>query len=475
MIRRWAKAEAWVPHAYQLEAAKWLVGRRHAALFMDPGLGKTSVTLKALQTLRRVGKLEKALVIAPLRVAQLVWARVEGSEVERWADFKDLRVELLHGPAKATALARDADLYVINFDGLPWLIAENRLRELLRRGVNCLVVDELSKLKHTKSKRFKLLKPWLEKFTWRWGLTGSPAANGLLDLFGQLFVVDGGKALGRYITHYRNRFFLSTGYGGYTWVPMAGAQQQIEHAIRDVALSFRATDHLDLPDLVERDIIVELPSSARKIYDALETDFIAQVENHTITACNAAAASGKCRQAANGGLYTDDADQQRVRVLVLHNAKTDALQDLVDELQGEPLLVAFEFRHDLGRIRAALGDVPAIDGTTSQHKGSELVNAWNAGELTLLCGHPQSMAHGLNMQRCGHHLCWYSLTWDLELYEQFIRRVWRQGNDASRVIVHRLVAAQTIDEVVVKTLRRKHRCQDSLLTELSAYSRSVKR
>jgi SNF2 family DNA or RNA helicase len=460
----------------------WLVQRPEAALLADPGLGKTSVSLKAIQTMVKAKVVRKALVVAPLRVAQLVWTHDEGGELGRWADFQDLRVALLHGPQKEEALAVDADVYVINFDGLPWLIAEGRLAKLFKRGLDLLLVDELSRFKHPQTKRFKLFKSWVGRFKRRWGLTGSPASNGLIDLFGQLYVLDLGRALGQYITHYRHEYFLPSGFGGYTWKLQDKAEKRIYKAIKPLALSTRAADHLDLPRLLEQDLWVELPNEIRPRYDELQEDLITVLNDQRVSAANAAVASGKCRQVASGGLYVEEAVAADYKVegaiklpgrktLQLHDAKTEALVDLVEELQGQPLLVLYEFHHDLERIRAALGDdaAPAIAGGSTTKDVARLVRAWNRGELPVLCGHPASMGHGLNLQGGGcAHVAWYTLTWDLELYDQAIRRVYRQGTTAARVVVHRILARKTVDETVARVITTKRQRQEKLLDALRA-------
>lgn len=452
-----------------------------AALFLDPGLGKTSVTLAAFQALRRAGGACKMLVVAPLRPCHLVWARGPDTELSRWSDFNDLRVEVLWGPDKDAAVERDADVYVINPDGLQWLVEGKHLRSLLKRGLDVLAVDELSKFKHPNTKRFKLLKPWLGRFKRRWGLTGSPASNGLIDLFGQVYVLDLGLRLGRYVTYYRHTYFLPTAHLAphvHLWEPQDDAEKRIYRALKDLALAMKAEDHLDLPQLVEQTLWVDLPAPARRVYDDLERELIALLDSgQTVTAANAAVASGKCRQVASGGLYVDREKIARANLDVnfyqtervtqhLHEAKTEALVDLVDELQGAPLLVAYEFHHDLERIRAALGkQVPAIGGGTTLKETIALAAAWNRGELPVLCGHPAAMGHGLNLQQCGHHLCWYTPTWDLELYLQTNRRLWRQGQ-RNRVVVHRICARKTVDEVVLAVLASKHRTQSTLLDAL---------
>ena len=411
----------------------------------------------------------------------MVWTKERGGEIHKWKnDFGHLEVSLLHGPKKEDRTEDFSDLYVINFEGLAWLITSGNLKWLMKnRGVDTLIIDELSKMKHTKSKRFKLLKPYLPRFAIKWGLTGSPAPNGLIDLFGQIYTVDIGKALGKFITHYRHKYFLPSGYGGYTWKLREGADKEIQKAIKHVALSTKAEDHLDLPQMITQDIYITLPKKARKQYNELEEQFITYLGEEAVTAANAAVASGKCRQVASGGIYANPEEVINLpttptfkrRVLPIHDEKTKALVELVDELQGSPLLVAYEFKHDLTRIKAALGDVPAINGQTKDSVAVEIVRAWNAGELPVLCGHPAAMAHGLNLQESGHHICWYSPTWNFEYYDQTNRRIYRQGSKAKRVFVLRLLARDTLDETIAEVLGKKQRSQNSLMKALKKLPR----
>lgn len=460
----------WEPKAYQVAGVRWLLTHPHGALLWEPGLGKTSTVSKAFDTVRRKFG-AKALVVAPRRVCYEVWST--NGELGAWADFADLRVSLLHGPDKEDALEVDADLYVINYEALPWLTSGGRLRGLLRRGVNALVADELSKLKNTQVARFRALRPWLGYFRWRWGLTGTPAGNGLIDVFGQAYVIDRGQALGQYVTHYRQAYFVPSGFGGHDWTLQEGAEERIYKRLRPIAQALRAVDHLDLPPLVERDVYVALPAKVRATYNQLEEELFARLERHEVVAANAAVASGKCRQVASGGVYVEREEPGSAKstreVVHLHDAKTEALRDLVDELQGAPILVCYEFEHDLARIRAEFGDdVPVIGGRTSDKKVSALIAAWNAGELPMLCGHPASMGHGLNLQHGGSHLCWYTLPWSQELYDQATRRIYRQGVKAPRVVAHRLIARDTVDELVAQALASKTATQDALMKALRA-------
>lgn len=481
-------SEPWKPHAYQKKAVKFLLEHACAALFLDPGLGKSSITLAALKLLKAKGMFNKALIVAPLRVCYGVWPK----EVAKWTDFEHLKVEVLHGPKKDEALKREADIYVINPEGLDWLLQTKKSKGLtnktrvevdLRRfkslGFDIIVIDELTKFKNTGSDRFKTLKLVHKTFGRRWGLTGSPAANGLLDLFGQCYILDEGRALGPYITHYRQKYFTPVDRNGFVWRPQEGAEEKIYERLAPLALRMSAEDHLDLPQLVENNIRLELPDEARRVYDQLEEDLISQVESSRIVASNAAVASGKCWQVASGGIYLDpEVTALGFKVKGskewhdLHHEKVEALADLVEELQGEPVLVAYNFAHDLARIQAKLGkDVPYIGGGISTKRSSELESLWNQGKLPVLLGHPQSIGHGLNLQEAGHHVVWHTMTWDFELYDQFIRRVLRQGNKSKRVFVHHLLMKDTIDEIMLYALKSKNKGQKALFEGLKTLAK----
>ena len=449
---------------------KFLLAHGAAALFLDPGLGKTSIVLAALKYLFRAGTARRALVVAPLRVCYLVWP----NEVAKWLDFGHLRVEVLHGPDKDKALAREADIYVINPEGLEWLSREGRFKKL---DADVLIVDESSKFKHTNTQRFKTLKPWLPKFTRRWILTGTPAPNGLMDLFGQIYILDLGRALGAYVTRFRNDFFAQVGFD---YILQPDGAERINEAIKPLALRLRDEDHLELPKLVFNDIYVDLPKPARKVYNEMEQRLFTLLDSgEALTAVSAGVASMKCRQIANGGVYRDAAERATATVKSeewthLHDAKTEAMSDLHEELAGQPLLVAYEFHHDLHRLQKLFGaEVPMIGAGVNAKRTAELEAQWNRGELPVLLGHPQSMGHGLNLQGAGHHVAWYSIPWDLELYDQFIRRVRRQGNKHDQVFVHRLVARQTIDEVVIGALAGKDATQGAFLNALSSYRKTI--
>lgn len=491
------RAVPWVPHKYQKKAVKWLLEHAGAGLFLDPGLGKTSVTLGALSILKKQKLSGISLVIAPLRVCHSVWP----AEVEKWTDFNHLRVGVLHGKNKEQVL-EDAieggkyDILCINPEGLEWLFGitkrrgrtnkvvveadKKRMRYLFGPGaITDLVVDESTKFKHSSSVRFKVLKESLNHFRRRWILTGTPSPNGLLDLFGQMYIVDVGASLGAYITNYRKEYFVPTGYGGYTWRPQENAEKLIYARLKKSVLRLDAKDYLELPELVNNIIRFDLPDDAREAYDAMEDDMVATIDSDKVTAVNAASAMIKCAQIANGGVYkqADPLVSTKRRKGAgnwdrVHNCKDEIVGDLVEEISGQPVLIAYEFEHDLERLLEVFGkDTPYIGGGVSPKRSKEIEDAWNRGEVPVLLGHPASMGHGLNLQNAGNHVVWYGLTYDYELYDQFIRRVLRQGSKHKRVFVHHIVARDTVDEAKLFALRRKKKGQGALLDALRVYVR----
>lgn len=468
----WSK----LAHGYQRQGVKFLLTHGAAALLLDPGMGKTSIVLKALDALRKAKTGRLALIIAPLRPAQLVWPYEPGE----WEDLKHLRIGLLHGKDKEKVLA-DHDNYdalVVNPEGLQWLITgETRgtavdMRRWKSLGFDTLVVDELTKFKHTKGVRFKVLKQVLRTFQRRWGLTGTPAPNGLIDLFGQMLVLDLGNALGQYVTHYRNQYFINPDGQGWKWVLQPGAAERIYERIKPLAMRASAEDHLELPELMPLKVMVELDSKSRKLYDDLEEDLLAKAEEKKVVAANGAAASSKCRQIANGAVYIDDDLESRIAgkkrdVMEVHDAKLQALGDLIEELGGAPVFVAYEFNHDEARLRKAFPDAEFVADAKGQAKAKALEDRWNNNEISVLFGQPASVGHGLNFQKgSAQHVVWFSMFWDLELYDQFIKRVRRQGNKALRVFVHHIMARDTIDEVVFYALKSKDKTQKALLEAL---------
>lgn len=485
-------SKPWTPHGYQKRTMKFMLERACAALLLDPGMGKTSCVYGAVKVLMKRGLSTKTLVIAPLRPCWLVWP----AEQEKWTDFKGLRVEVLHGPHKDEALARDADIYVINPEGLEWLFGCSIVRapyinkdgvekvhvkikwdfkRFKKFGFDTLVIDELTMFKHPKSLRFRILKPMLRFFARRWGLTGTFAPNGLVDLFGQCYVLDMGNALGPFITHFQNQFFDKS-FDGFSFVLREGAEEKIYERVRPLALRMEARDYLELPEEVPSTIWIDLPPKIRTMYDELEKSFITMLDDGSyVTAANAAAKATKLRQIACGGIYkkfdSDGMPLQVTEAVNLHSEKTNALRELVDGCNGKPVLVAYEFHHDLDRLLKEFGkNMPVIGAGVSMARCKEIEREWNLGRLGMLLGQPAAMGHGLNLQVACDRVVWHSLTWNLELFDQYNDRVLRQGNTSKRVFVDRIVARNTVEEAVILSLSGKDRTQQALLKALKTYA-----
>lgn len=446
----------WTPHDFQLRAITEMVSKPGYGLFAHPGLGKTSTTLGAFSVLKDNGAARGMLVVAPLRPTYKVWP----SEVAKWADFAGLTYRILHGPKKAERLTEQADLYFINYEGLAWL--EKAVAGMKTLPFDVLCLDESTKIKNSNTERFKICKRLRDRFNRVWELTGTPAPNGLENLFGQLYMLDGGQRLGRFVTHFRREFFVEYPQrGGYSlWEPRRGAQQEIEQRIADITLALRAEDYLKMPKLIENRIEVDLDSAAQRVYKGVEDEFFAELASGVVTAANAAAKSMKLRQVVGGGVYGTEGAQE------IHSAKVDALLDLIEEQEGQPLLVAVAFEHEVARIRKALGqDVPYLGGGISIAKSNQIVDDWNAGKLPVLLAHPTSVAHGLNLQAGGNAIVHYTLTWNLEEFDQFNARVYRQGQ-TKPVTIHYIIASDTIDDRVLQVLRSKDRSQKALMNAL---------
>jgi len=488
----------WQPHDYQKGAVKFLLEHACGALFMDPGMGKSSITLAAFKFLKKRGLAEKMLVIAPILPCYSVWP----GEVSKWTDFEDLKVVVLHGPKKEKLLKEDADIYAINPEGLDWLFQAKREKRLVRGkerthvtidlsrvkkllGPNpILTIDELTKFKNHASGRFKLMKEVLHIFSRRWGLTGSPAANGLLNLFGQCYMLDLGNALGQYITQYRLKYFRTVDKNGFVWVPQPGAEDLIYERLAPLVLRLSGDDHLDLPAVVPNNIKVDLPDDSRRIYNQLEDELITGVADDIVTAKNAGVAAMKCRQIASGGIYiTPDIEElvKRPKGLRewynLHYTKIDAVENLVDELQGQPAIVAYDFGHDLDRLRERFADRERVVFVADVPKAEfrALEAKWNAGKIDLLISHPEPICRGLNLQGAGQHIIWYSLTWDYEVYDQLIRRLRRQGSKHKRIFVHHILARDTIDEAMLWALKAKANGQNRMFDALKELTKQRKR
>lgn len=490
--------EKWVPRHYMKKGVKWLLEHSCAGLLFKPGLGKTAVTLAAISYLLKRGIISKVLIIAPKRVCQTVWPE----EVKKWKDFCHLRVEVLHGKDRHEALNREADIYCINPEGLMWLLqAEVNVSPITnkksatlsptkfkRLGFDTLVIDELSKFKHLDSLRSKMVKQILGLFGRRWGLTGSPAANGLMDLFGETYMLDMGASLGPYVTHFRREYFEVV--GPYEFVPKLDAEERIYEKLSKLMLHVPETE-IDLPRLVENDILIDLDDESQRVYDQMEAAYLTAIENRVITAANAAAASGKCRQVCSGGIYLDPeviTDLKLVNGMKLkpakkewmnlHNLKVEALEDLVSEMQHRPLLVAYDFKHDLDRLRKTFKPSKRVVYVCDypDREFPNIARAWNQGSIEVMFAHPQSVGHGLNLQESQGDVCWHTMTWDQDVTDQFNRRVRRQGNKAKTTTVHRIIARGTIEEILmVPAIAAKDFNQNKLFNALLDLAKRRKR
>lgn len=444
----------WNPHPYQERAIKLLLSQASAGLFLDPGLGKTSIVLAALKILKAKGLLGRCLIIAPLRVMSGVWPQ----EIEKWDDFQEMTWTILHGPKKLQRISSQTDIHLINPEGIPWLVETGKLSQY-----DVIVIDESRRFSNSQTKRFKALRPWLPSFRRRWILTGTPMPNGLMDLFGQMYILDLGRSLGRFITHYRREFFRESGYGGYEWTPQDDAFPRIIDRISPLILRLKASDYLQMPKLIVNSILVDLPAKARKIYKELDDEFIAESEGRSIVASTAAVRGVKLRQVCNGAVYDTEGN-----AVTIHDEKLQALDSLVEELGGAPLLVLYEFNHDRDRISALLGDsVPILGSGLNATRTNSIIAGFNAGDIPLLLGHPASMGHGLNLQGSCHHIVWFGVPWDLEYYEQAIARVYRQGQASDTVFVYLIAARKTYEDKIALVLGQKDRRQQGLLQALS--------
>lgn len=436
-------------HAYQRKAVDFIISHRHCALWVGLGLGKTITTLTATEKLINSMEVSKVLVVAPLRVANSVWAQ----EACKWAHTKGLVVSLCTGSAKArgAALAVDADIYIINRENVVWLVKHYTKRSW---PFDCLVIDESSSFKNSSTKRWKALKkvrPYIDRTI---ELTGTPSPNGLLDLWPQIYLLDYGQRLGKTKTAYLHRFFESD-YMGYKWEPKPGADEEIHALIDDLVLSLRTEDYLDMPPKIESVIKVYPDEKALKQYKELETDFMLCLEDEEITAMTAATLAGKLLQFSNGALYGEDGKS----FTVVHDLKIEALKDIIEDNAGENILVAYNYKSDLARIKKAIPSVEVMD------KKQSTIDRWNNGEIPALLVHPASCGMGLNLQAGGSIIVWFGLNWSLEYYEQLNGRLYRQGQEKPVRIVH-IVADGMLDERVMLAIKNKAKTQNDLLNAL---------
>ena len=446
------------PHEYQRYATEYIETHPVAAVLLDMGLGKTSITLTALNNLLFDSfKIRRILVIAPLRVARNTW----GAEIEKWDHLRGLRYSVAVGTEteRLAALRKKADIYLINRENVQWLISESGIPF----DFDMVVIDELSSFKNHQTKRFKALMKVRPKVKRIVGLTGTPSSNGLMDLWAEFRLLDMGERLGRFIGQYRTSYFRPDKQNGqviFSYKPLPGSEKQIYGKISDITISMKSTDHLQMPELINSRYTVYLSEKEDSRYADLKQDLVLQLPDGEITAANAASLSGKLSQMANGAVYTDAGE-----TVAIHERKLDALEDIIEAANGKPVLVAYWFRHDLERITERLHKLK-IPCSRLDTDGS--IRKWNAGEIPVALIHPASAGHGLNLQSGGNTLVWFGLTWSLELYQQTVARLWRQGQQSETVVVQHIITKDTIDERIMKALSEKDTTQAALIDAVKA-------
>lgn len=448
----------YAPHNYQTYAIDYIETHPIAAVLLDMGLGKTSITLTAiLDLLFDSFEAHRVLVIAPLRVARDTWP----AEIEKWDHLKLLTFSVAVGTEdeRKAALKKPVDICIINRENVQWLIDDSGIPF----NFDTLVIDELSSFKNHQSKRFRALMKVRPRARRIVGLTGTPSTNGLMDLWAEFRLLDMGQRLGRFIGQYRLNYFTPDKRNGqivYSYKPLPGADKAIYRQISDVTISMKSTDHLKMPELISSENEVHLSDDELKRYEELKHDLVLQLPDGDITAANAAALSNKLCQMANGAIYTDTGD-----IISVHDQKLAALEDIIEATGGKPLLVAYWFKHDLSRITARL---KKLHVPFSKLDTADSIRRWNAGELPVALIHPASAGHGLNLQNGGSCIVWFGLTWSLELYQQTNARLWRQGQTEKTVVVQHIVTKGTIDERILKALSKKDSTQAALIDAVKA-------
>lgn len=444
-------------HDYQRFAIDYILTHPVTAAILDMGLGKTVITLSAIDDLLYDSFLiRKVLVVAPLRVARNTWTE----EIDKWDHLSFIRYSVVLGtPAeRLAALKADADMYIINRENLTWLIQQKK--EYL--DFDMAVLDELSSFKANsqRTKAFLKLRPHLKRVV---GLTGTPSSNGLMDLFYEFKCLDFGERLGKFIGIYRTTYFRPDRCNGnivYSYKLLPGAEQAIYDRISDITVSMKAVDHLEMPELLTIEYPVELDQAEQKRYDAMKKDLILTVPGHEITAANAATLSNKLSQMTDGSVYADDES-----VIRLHDKKLEALEDIIESANGKPLLVAYWYKSSLERIEEMLERKKISHAVISSQ---DSIQRWNRGELAVGLVHPAAAGHGLNLQAGGNHLVWFSLIWSLELYQQTNARLFRQGQKDGTVVIQHIVVKGTIDEKIMKALEKKENTQDAMIEAVKA-------
>ena len=454
----------YTPHAYQERATQFIIDNRYSALFLDMGLGKTVATLTAIQKLKYdYVEIDKTLVIAPKSVARNTWT----GESHKWDHLRSLGISVVMGTPRQRekALDEEADIYVINRDNLPWLVAYCEA-SIGRWPFDSVVADESSSFKNPQSRRFKALRKVRSQIRRMVLLTGTPSPNGLMDLWSQIYLLDGGHRLGRTLTVYRTNYFRPGRHNGhivYEWIPRTGSRDAITEAIGDICLSMQAEDYLEMPDLIQAGVTIALTDSEMKGYQEFEKEQLLQIDEAEIEAVTAAALTNKLLQYSGGAVYDTEHDWHKVG-----DSKIEALRDIIEATE-EPVIVFYQYQHEKERILAEFGNFcpETFNGEP------EILQKWNNQEIRLLLCHPASVAYGLNMQQGGRTIIWYTPTWNLELYQQANARLYRQGQERP-VLLYHIVATGTMDEKVMLALSGKGDCQSALLQRIKELRGQVK-
>ena len=451
----------YIPHKYQAYAIDFIEQNNIAAVLLEMGLGKTVITLTAIDNLLfDYFLVHKVLIIAPLRVARDTWP----AEIIKWDHIQEISYSVVVGTLdeRLAALNKRADLYIINRENVQWLINE------IKFDYDMVVIDELSSFKNHQAKRFKSLMKVRPKVDRIVGLTGTPASNGLMDLWAQFKLLDMGKRLGKFITAFRNEYFVPDKRNGqiiYSYSLREGSEERIYKAIGDITISMKAEDYLTMPDLINTTVLVHLNPQETKIYKDMKKKLLIELKDVEITAANAASLSGKLSQMASGAIYDNDKN-----IITLHDRKLDALEDIIEAANGSPILVAYWFKHDLDRIIDRLSRLKLNYSTLFK---TEHIEKWNKGEYQIGLIHPASAGHGLNLQFGGYNIVWFSIPWSLELYQQTNARLYRQGQKSNIVVIQHIVTKGTIDEKILTALSSKDKVQSALIDAVKADLKGV--
>ncbi|MCH8821314.1 DEAD/DEAH box helicase [Patescibacteria group bacterium] len=469
--------QLWKAHKYQLRCIARGISQKFLAYFLDPGLGKTTIILMLYKILKRCGLVKGLLVIAPLRPCYMVWPK----EVKKWSNFSWIKICVLHNEwkiKKEIAIKQDYDIYVINPEGLKWLLTQ--LKGKRKWPFDMLVIDESTKFKNTSTDRFKLLRKIIPKFKRRYILTGTPMPNNIMNLLGQMYIVDMGKSLGTTKSGFQNKYLIQ--YGKPEWRQWKPASEKHEHEIyKRIAphcIRMKGSDYLDLPKRIYNIIPVKLPKKAMRHYNEIEQQLFTEIENYGINAETASSVRIKCLQIASGRVYEDQdplmkqLPSEKRKIIHVHNAKIEALQDLIEELDGKPLLTGYRFYHDMLALKKNFKDLKVMGKGTSMKQCMALEEQWNKGKISHMASYPGTSALGLNLQQVGNNVCYFSLVDDLEAFDQYIKRIERQGNKHSRVFVHLLLAVDTLDYILYKQLQNKDFKQSTFLKYIKVYAKN---